>query len=409
MAYQIIQTPREDETGTLLANSPKDRLDLHPKIQNSLSQLSHRAGDYRMQSWFENKDSVSTGAAFFNDLEPLGLGVRPIELKLWNDDSKIKGICVVYADQELSHGTKEGNPRHVLQLAHDEVITEVEVHVVKGAEDKPSITAMDVATSKCNILSAGTKSNGKTYNFSMADYRQWSFRGFFGFTFDDGFEDLGVVWGRDVATAATNAVQMPPAKNLLGMGLSLQLKTKAVMSKSKPTEHFYLGDCISTGSSSSAASSFSALDGIVGSSKIRKIAFSVSSGRLSGLKVDYSDDNQTTHGAYSSTSEAWSCDVKSPIVAAKLTVGKTNDIPTPFVDSIELVCGDMNGELPLWPLDVSTIRFLGDHMAEHRFEVISTLTEQAPKFNFAHWTMRGFYGEESQGQITKLGIIWGCA
>ena len=363
-----------------------------------------------MQSLLENKASISTGATFFNDLEDMELGTRPSELRLWTGDEKIKGICVVYTNgKELSHGKKEDNPQHVLKLNFDEVITELEVHVVKGAEDKLSVVAIAVATSKCNILTAGTKSGGKTYAFSMADHRPWSFRGFFGFTFSDGFEDLGIVWGKDIPAAATSTVQMPPAKNLLGMGPSLQEKTKKAMSETKPTEHFYLGDCVLTGSPSSSANSFSALDAIVGFSKIRKMAFSASSGRLSGLKVEYSDGKQLTHGAYSQDQEVWNCEVKAPIVAAKLTVGKTMAMPDPFIDTVELVCGDENGELPLWPLDVSTIRYLGDHTEADKLDVVSKLTEQAPRLARANWTLRGFYGEESQGLITRLGLIWGCA
>ncbi|KAK6497175.1 hypothetical protein TWF506_004650 [Arthrobotrys conoides] len=403
-------TPRRDEIGNLIANTNKDNANLHSKVHTSLSDLSHRADEYRMQTLLEDKNSISTGASFFNDLEFLGAGVRPSELRLWSGDQKIKGICVVYTNSsELAHGTREGNPQHVIQLDPDEVITEIEVHVVKSAESKLSVTAIAVATSKCNILSAGIKSNGKTYSFSMADYRQWSFRGFFGFALDDGFEDLGIVWGKDVPMPATSTVKMPPAKNLLGMGSSLQKKVKTVMSETKPNEHFYLGDCVSTGSSSSSATSFSALDTIDGSSVIRKIAFSSSSGRLSGLKIKYSDEKQVTSGAYSQANEAWSCDVVAPIVAAKLTVGKNLSSPVPFVDSVELVCGDANGELPLWPLDVSTIRYLGDHKPEDQLEIVSKLTEQAPKLARANWTLRGFYGEESDGLITRLGLIWGCA
>ena len=70
------------------------------------------------------------------------------------------------------------------------------------------------------------------------------------------------------------------------------------MSETKPSEHFYLGDCISTGSSSSSASTFSALDTIAGISRIRKLSFSVSAGKLGGLKIEYSDDKQLIHGAY---------------------------------------------------------------------------------------------------------------
>ncbi|KAK6354949.1 hypothetical protein TWF696_004077 [Orbilia brochopaga] len=403
-------TPTRDEDGSLLADTNQDHANLHAKVQTSLSELSYRADDYRMQNLLEDKNSISTGATFFNDLHPLETGARPTELRLWSDDQKIKGICVVYTTgKEIAHGTREGNPPHVLQLTPDEVITEIEVYVVKSAEGKLSVTSIAVATSKCNILSTGTKANGKTHSFSMADYRQWSFRGFFGFTFDDGFEDLGIVWGKDTPVAATSTVKMPPAKNLLGMGSSLQQKVKATMSETKPNEHFYLGDCVSTGPSSSPATSFSALDTINGSSKISRIAFSTSVGRLSGLKVKYSDEKQVTYGAYTQANEAWSCDVVAPIVAAKLTVGKTLSIPTPFVDSVELVCGDANGELPIWPLDVSTIRYLGDHTPEDQLEIVSKLTEQAPKLARANWTLRGFYGEESQGLITMLGLIWGCA
>ena len=363
-----------------------------------------------MQSLLENKNSISTGASFFNDLDNLKPGSRPRELRLWSDDKKIKGICIAYTgDDEIANGKREGNPQHVLQLQIDEVITELEVHVVKTTEDKLTVTAIAIATSKCNILTAGNKSGGKTYSFSMADYHQWSFRGFFGFTFDEGFEDLGVVWGQDTATSATSTVQMSPAKNLLGMGSSLQEKTKKAMSESKPAEHFYLGDCVSTGATALPANSFSALDTIVAASKICKIAFSVSAGRLSGLKIEYSDGKQLTHGAYSQDREVWNCEVMAPIVAAKLTVGKTVRTPEPFVDTLELVCGDANGELPLWPLDVSTIRYIGDHTEEDKLEVVSKLTEQAPKLGRANWTLRGFYGEENLGIITRLGLIWGCS
>lgn len=363
-----------------------------------------------MQSLLENKDSISTGASFFNDLEILESGARPSELRLWNGDNNIKGICVVYTTgKEIAHGQRDENPQYVLKLDFDEAITELEVQLAISADDKTSVTAIDVATSKFNILTAGTKCNSKTYSFSMADHCQWTFRGFFGFTFNNCFEDLGIVWGKDMHTAASSTVQEPAAKNLLGMGSSLQEKTRKAMSETKPSEHFYLGDCVSTGASSSSASTFSALDTIAGSSRICKLSFSVSAGRLSGLKVGYSDDKQLIHGAYTQDQEVWSCEVKAPIVAAKLTVGKTISAPEPFVDAVELVCGDENGELPLWPLDVSTIRYLGDHTEADKLDVVSKLTEQAPRLARANWTLRGFYGEESNGILIRLGLIWGRA
>jgi hypothetical protein len=403
------QTPRNDENEALLSSHVKRANELHPKVQTSLSEYAYKADEYRMQTLLEDQKSISTGASFFNDLESLESGARPSEFRLWMDDKKIKGMCIVYATgKKIVRGERKDDPQHVLQLAGNEVITEIQVHVSKGAEDKMSVAAIAVATSKCNILVAGNKAGCQTHSFSMADHRQWSFRGFFGFTFTDGFEDLGVIWGKDVQTAATSTVQMPPVKNLLGMSSGLQAKAKKAMSETKPTEHFYLGDCITTGSTSSPSNTFSALDDIVGSSKITKMAFSVSRGGLAGLRIDYGDNRYLEHGAYSKDKETWSCEVKAPIIAAKLTVGKTISTPEPFVDTVELVCGEENGDLPLWPLDVSTIRYLGDHAESEKLEVVSKLTEQAPKLGYANWTLRGFYGEESQGLITRLGLIWGC-
>lgn len=102
--------------------------ELHPRIQASLSKLAYRADDYRIQSWLEEKDSISIGATFFNDAEELKLGALPSELRLWSDDKKIKGICVVYGtDTEIAHSERESNPQHVLKLNFDEAITELEV------------------------------------------------------------------------------------------------------------------------------------------------------------------------------------------------------------------------------------------------------------------------------------------
>ncbi|KAF9768133.1 hypothetical protein IL306_014593, partial [Fusarium sp. DS 682] len=242
-------------------------------------------------------------------------------LILWSNDAKIRGISVVYTTgKELAHGQREGNPQNAIKIDYDEVITELEVHVVKVEEDKRSVQAIAIATSKCNILVAGTKAGGKNYSFSMAEH--------------DGFEDLGVVWGKDKPSAATSTIQAPPAKNFLGMGSVLQDKTRKAMTETKSAEHFYLGDCISTGSTASPTSSFSSVDNIAGSSKITKVSFSASAGRLCGLKIEYSDKKELRHGAYSEDREVWNCEVKTPIVAAKLTVGKTISYPEPFMDTV---------------------------------------------------------------------------
>ncbi|RYN29788.1 hypothetical protein AA0112_g7086 [Alternaria arborescens] len=403
-------TPEKAQNEDLSANAAGDVSQLHPRVQSSLSQYAYQAGDYRMQNVSRDHDIISTGAAFFNDLEHLTPGMRPTELQLWCNDQALQGICIKYGQKiEKSNGKRDGNPQHVLQLQFDEVITELEVYVARTPAHKLSVTGLTVATSKCNIMTAGVKSGGKKHSFAMADHSQWSFRGFFGFTFADGFEDLGVIWGKDISPEQTNAVPRAPTNNLLKMGPSLQEKTKKVMSETKPTESFYLGDCVSTGIASSTVTTFSSLDTISAASKINKISFCRSSGSLSGLKVDYTDGKNATHGAYDEKLEPWSCEVKAPIVAAKLSVSKTISKPNPFLDTVELVCGEANGGLPIWPLDVVTIRCLGDHSVEDQMEVVSVLAEQAPKLGRANWTLRGFYGEQSGEVITRLGLIWGSS
>jgi hypothetical protein len=403
-------TPEKAQNEDLSANAAGDVSQLHPRVQSSLSQYAYQAGDYRMQNVPRDHDIISTGAAFFNDLEHLTPGMRPTELQLWCNDQALQGICIKYGQKiEKSNGKRDGNPQHVLQLQFDEVITELEVYVARTPANKLSVTALTVATSKCNIMTAGVKSGGKKHSFAMADYSQWSFRGFFGFTFADGFEDLGVIWGKDISPEQTNAVPRAPTNNLLNMGPSLQEKTKKIMAETKPTESFYLGDCVSTGTTSSTVTTFSSLDKISAASKINKISFCRSSGILSGLKVDYTDGKNATLGAYDEKLEPWSCEVKAPIIAAKLSVSKTISKPNPFLDTVELVCGEANGGLPIWPLDVVTIRCLGDHSVEDQMEVVSVLAEQAPKLGRANWTLRGFYGEQSGGVITRLGLVWGSS
>lgn len=402
-----IKTPQRNESGNLLATSKNPSDILHDEIQKSLGELSYRAENYRMQSSFEDKNRITIGATFFNDLQTIKDFVRPKELRFWTKDQIIIGLCTIFEDSEqIAHGVREGNPQHVIMLAEDEAITEIEVYVGSSAEGKLLVAGINLATSKCNIMFAGKNSSENPFRFFMTEHSQWSFRGFFGFVSGYGFEDLAIVWGRDNGMVATNPIQPASSKNFLGMSSTLQRKVKAVMSESKPADHFYLGDFVSTQSpTTSAPTPFCALDDIGRSSKISRIAFSSSSGRLGGLSVIYDDGKRVIHGAFAQTNETWEADVRGPVVAVKLSVGRTLGAPLPFVDSIELVCGDSNGLLPDWPLDVLTVRYLGHHAAEEQVQVIAQLVEKAPKRN---WTLRGFYGEEAQGLITKLGLIWGC-
>lgn len=388
---------------------------LHPKVQSSISKLAFKASTFRMQGSMGAKQKLSTPSQFFNDLDVLQEDFRPCELRIWYRVGRIKGLKVFYSNnQERAHGDVEGDPEKVLELPPDgsEAITELQVHVNFDAEkDASFVSGIAAATSRCNIVELKPSKIESTQDFSMLDHRQWSFRGFFGFYFDGTFESLGVIWGRDDAAGTTSRAQPPSAKNLLGMSPSLQEKTRKAMSTSRPDEHFYVGGFVRTGAATTATSvtSFSALESIGASAKITELSFSSASSRLTGLKVVYSDGTSLIHGAYLETNGTWSCKVNSPIVAAKVTVAKTKDFTEPFVDTVELVCGNESGELPLWPLDVSTIRYLGDHEEQEKREVVSALTEPAPRLSKLNWTLRGFYGEESHGLITRLGMIWGCA
>ena len=64
------------------------------------------------------------------------------------------------------------------------------------------------------------------------------------------------------------------------------------------------------------------------------------------------------------------------------------------------------GGLPLWPSDVSTMRFLGK--AETRAEAdMSQAVEPAPTLFNATWDVRVFFRGLEGGLITRLGVAWG--
>ncbi|KAJ5802090.1 uncharacterized protein N7503_004540 [Penicillium pulvis] len=120
------------------------------------------------------------------------------------------------------------------------------------------------------------------------------------------------------------------------------------------------------------------------------------------------------YGAYPQKDEeaAWVCEANSPIVTAKLVttkpIGDNQDVPqTSFINSVEFIlAADNLGQLPGWPLDVETVRFLSD-AEEQNASDLPALVESAPKPGRNIWSMKGFYGEYTDGLVTQLSIVWG--
>lgn len=93
----------------------------------------------------------------------------------------------------------------------------------------------------------------------------------------------------------------------------------------------------------------------------------------------------------------------------KIRAGRVEEKPDEpaYVDTIEFIRADGDGCQSAWPLNMSTLRSLGE--GDKRVSKdIGEVVEQAPTMgDNSKWTIRGFYGENSDGIITRLGVIWG--
>lgn len=411
-------------------------------------------------------NTLHSQAALFNDLEKLDQTYRPSEIAFWTQEQKLIGLRVQYANGEKkSHGTTEtGLPTHVLRLAFDgsEVISEVVIRESVDAEypEISWIESIAVATSLCNVLDTSiipSEEDEETIETSkdpkkgsqapspaasgdqssqVAEKKEqptpstdssapkapikspttrittWtrpsdsrhSLRGFFGFTHKSQILTLGIIWGSD---SFVPVPQSPPSpllcKNFLALSKNLQTN---IRSHDKFRGKSLLGNTISIGAVTEPTEYFNSLDDIDNQWQIRSIGFASSEGKLCGLKVTYRNGTELKHGRFDDKTAKWACEIKTSLCIMRLVAGKKDGGGASYIGTMEFIREDANGVISAWPLHTSTIRYLGEGDIRVSKD-ISELVETAPKIGNAKWSIRGFYGECTNGVISRLGAIWG--
>ena len=133
---------------------------------------------------------------------------------------------------------------------------------------------------------------------------------------------------------------------------------------------------------------FNALEEIDLDWKIKNIAFAAVNARLTGLKVTYQNGTEIEHGMYYPETEVWQCNTKSDLLIVKITAGKIDENQKAYVDTMEFVRADSDGNLLSWPLEFSTMRYLG--VGEERVsKQVSELVERAPRDSRGRWRFEG--------------------
>ncbi|KAK3389204.1 hypothetical protein B0H63DRAFT_536977 [Podospora didyma] len=443
----------------------------HTSIKQTLQEVGRKAHDYRIQGIAGEIASVHSRATLLNDLKRLDPTFRPTQLAVWFVVDTVKGIQIHHANGEsIRHGTCEGSASHVLDLEPDgsEIIHEV---IIKTAVDESGaavIAQLSVATSLCKVLDTAQeplpppppppkreKTEGgkptekgsaeseaapkaaepepasppppeprkligfRTHTFSRPSHdTQWSLRGLVSITFHGTLTTLGLVWGKDAFVPVPSARVLPPlSKDFLALSPAMQ---KNIRDWSLPRPNgfpgrFLLGHSASTspagGAGAGEPQAFNALDKIDFSWRIKSVGFAAAAGaggKLAGIKVVYFSGKELVHGTYRAETEVWSCAVKSDLLVAKITTGTADGDAVGHISSVEFVRADERGLLPTWPLDISTLRYVGGEpgtagLLKDRTEVV----ELAPTAAGVNWSVRGFYGEVTDGLISRLGVVWG--
>ncbi|KAJ5080927.1 hypothetical protein N7456_013637 [Penicillium angulare] len=421
--------PPVHETSTLIPvykfNVPIDKQDY--RLQASIRKCAAKAEDYRVHGTAGEVEQVHENAQMFNALETLNATFCPSSIAVWAKDNVVQGIQVTYTKgDKMTFGVCNEKATDTLDL--DGKVSEaiVEINIKTGAKDgKKYIAGISFATNACKLLDVfdqasfdeTKKTSGvtlETFRYVRGDDQPWTLRGFFGFADNVRLLSLGVVWGKDSFVPTPNSLLPSPlCRNLLGMNQAMQKDVLGHMVRLQNRNKFIMGDFVFTDITSTKPVIFNALTDVESTWTIAKLGFATANsgpgkGRLSGLKVLYTNGRSLKYGAYPEKDEeaSWVCDVNSPIVTAKLVTTKPVD-GSSFINSVEFIlAADNLGQLPGWPLDVGTVRFLSDE-GEQSPSDLPTLVESAPKPGKTIWSMKGFYGEHTDELITKLGIVWG--
>ena len=256
-------------------------------------------------------------------------------------------------------------------------------------------------------------SNVRTHTWSRPDDGQWSLRGFFGFTQvelgskKERIVSLGVVWGKDGFVPVPKArVVSPLSKQFIHLSPPLQKSIRQICGTTTFEGSFLMGNSVAIPSTSGTSEIFNALTQIDYGWRIKEIGFACQDGKLSGLQVQYQTGDVLKHGNYTEATKVWSCEVKTSLVRAKITAGKVDPASAAYIDTVEFIRANPDGQLPVWPLNVSTLRYLGE--GEQRVSMdVTELVETAPSLGNKPAFVQGFFGEHSGGLITRLGIVWG--
>jgi hypothetical protein len=258
----------------------------------------------------------------------------------------------------------------------------------------------------------------KMHTWVRPEDGQWSLRGFFGITFKSRLVTLGVVWGKDSFVPIPAArISTPLCKNFLGICPALQdsiKRIKLLKNGRVIADNNFMGTSVTTTKMVETTTTqdkdvlkhFNALDEIDITWKIKVLAFASKDNMLTGIRVIYTNGEQVDHGLFAVADEKWRCEVNSDLVCVKITAGAMDDVASAYVDTLEFVQADSEGQLPTWPLYLSTLRYLGESEARVSTQ-ISEVIEQAPKIGNSRWSARGFYGEHNGKNVTRLGVVWG--
>ncbi|KAF5535184.1 hypothetical protein FMEXI_10935 [Fusarium mexicanum] len=330
---------------------------------------------------------------------------RPDKIMVWSKDQAVHGIRLKYAERvEKSHGSCEGPATHYWDLASDrsQIIVEVMVRDEKRSAES-AITSITLAPSGLfEASSASLQIPPPNIPLVLSC-------------------TLGIVWSKGAFVPLPAApLSVPICKSYLSRGKKLQANVKRFKHLKNFASfpfHFILGATAAATSKNVAGGAasvddisepFNTLDGIDIDWVVKTIAFASNGGKLTGLKTTYTNGQEVIHGNFSR--EVWKCDVASPLIVAKLTAGRISEGGPGFLDAVEFIRADpasKKGEQAAWPLDVSTLRYLGE--GDMRVTVdVGQVVERAPNLGGnARWTCRGFYGETKDGFISRLGIVWG--
>ena len=264
-------------------------------------------------------------------------------------------------------------------------------------QEPPSSDAKDAAPAKQDEKAADAKTEEKK-TVSESDLEGKVY-----------FLSLGVVWGKDTfIPVPPETMAYPLAKSFMSLNTQLQKKIQTISKTSKGDfkSNFYLGSTV-TANIAGTPKVFNALDMIDVTWKIRKISFSARGDQLSGLTTTYQNGKELPLGIFGEgTRVVWETEVDSDLHIAKITAGKTASSPSAHIDTVEFIKAGYDGQLPTWPLDISTLRYLG--VGETRVSSdLRELVEAAPKIGRKQWSVRGIYGETNEAIITRLGIVWG--